>query len=237
MHGNDVTNDLTCPRRVTASDQDTIFAVATGAGRAAIAVLRLSGPASGGALDALCGARPPPRQARLRRLRDPSGDVLDHAIVLWLPGPGSYTGEDTAELHVHGGPAILSGVADALVALGARPAEPGEFTRRAFHAGRLDLLEAEAVGDLIEAETEAQRRQALRQLEGGLGAIYREWAARLRLLLAHQEALIDFPDEDIPPETEAAMLAELRISAARRCGRISTIAAGARNSGPGWSSS
>ncbi len=202
---------------MTSPDSDTIFAVATGAGRAAVAVLRVSGPGSGVLLDALCGTRPPPREARLRRLRR-GGDVLDHALILWLPGPGSYTGEDSGELHLHGGPAVLSGVAEALVALGARPAEPGEFTRRAFHSGRLDLLEAEAIGDLIEAETEAQRRQALRQLDGDLGAVYREWATRLRRLLAEQEALIDFPDEDLPPETEAAMLEELASAAGGNAG-------------------
>ena len=130
-------------------------------------------------------------------------------MVVWLPGPGSYTGEDAAELYLHGGRAVLTGVADALVALGARPAEPGEFTRRAFLNGRMDLTEAEAVHDLIAAETEAQRRQALRQLDGALGTLYRGWADRLRLLLAQQEALIDFPDEDLPPEVEAQVLGEL----------------------------
>ena len=130
-------------------------------------------------------------------------------MVVWLPGPGSYTGEDSAELYLHGGRAVLMGVADALVALGARPAEPGEFTRRAFLNGRMDLTEAEAVHDLIAAETEAQRRQALRQLDGALGTLYRGWADRLRLLLAQQEALIDFPDEDLPPEVEAQVLGEL----------------------------
>jgi tRNA modification GTPase len=129
--------------------------------------------------------------------------------VVWLPGPGSYTGEDAAELFLHGGRAVLNGVADALVALGVRPAEPGEFTRRAFLNGRMDLTEAEAVHDLIAAETEAQLRQALRQLDGALGTIYRGWAERLRLLLAQQEALIDFPDEDLPPEVEAQVMAEL----------------------------
>ena len=188
---------------------DTIFAIASGAGRAAIAVLRLSGPDSAALLRALAGRLPPPRRASLRRLRDAAGEQLDHALVLWLPAPASYTGEDAAELHLHGGRAVIEGVADALVALGARPAEPGEFTRRAFLNGRLDLIEAEAIGDLVEAETSAQRAQALRQLDGALGAIYRDWAERLRLLLAQQEALIDFPDEDLPAETEALALAEL----------------------------
>ena len=189
--------------------EDTIFAVASGAGRAAIAVMRISGPASGAVLRALAGRLPAPRCASLRRLRDAVGAELDRALVLWLPGPGSYSGEDAAELHLHGGRAVIEGVADALVALGARPAEAGEFTRRAFLNGRMDLIEAEAVGDLIEAETSAQRAQALRQLDGALGVIFRGWAERLRLLLAQQEALIDFPDEDLPVETEASALGEL----------------------------
>ena len=188
---------------------DTIFAIASGAGRAAIAVMRISGADSAAMLRALGGRLPPPRRASLRRLRDAAGEALDQALVLWLPGPASYTGEDLVELHLHGGRAVIAGVADALVALGARPAEPGEFTRRAFLNGRMDLIEAEAVGDLVEAETSAQRAQALRQLDGALGGIYRDWAERLRVLLAQQEALIDFPDEDLPPETEALALAEL----------------------------
>ena len=188
---------------------DTIFAVASGAGQAAVTVLRLSGPASGGVLDRLCHHRPVPRVATLRTLRAADGEVLDRALVLWLPGPGSYTGEDSAELHLHAGRAVLDGVTDALVAGGARPAEPGEFTRRAFLHGRMDLLEAEAVADLVSAETAAQRQQALRQLGGSLGSLYRGWTERLTRLVAQQEALIDFPDEDLPPETEAAMLRDM----------------------------
>jgi tRNA modification GTPase len=178
---------------------DTIFAVASGAGQAALAVMRVSGPDSRSVLAALCGRVPPPRRASFRRLRNAEGSELDQGMVVWLPGPGSYTGEDSAELYLHGGRAVLTGVADALVALGARPAEAGEFTRRAFLNGRLDLTAAEAVHDLVAAETEAQRRQALRQLDGALGTLYGNWAERLRLLLAQQEALIDFPDEDLPP--------------------------------------
>jgi tRNA modification GTPase len=190
-------------------EADTIFAVASGAGYAAIAVMRISGPGSRQALIGLCGRAPPPRRASLRRLRDGDGAELDQAMVVWLPGPGSYTGEDSAELYLHGGRAVIDGAAAALVRLGARPAEAGEFTRRAFLNGRMDLTEAEAVHDLVAAETTAQRRQALRQLDGALGTIYRGWAERLRLLLAQQEALIDFPDEDLPPEVEAAVLNEL----------------------------
>lgn len=193
------------------NDPDTIFAPASGAGLAAIAVMRLSGPATPAILHALAGAPPPPRRASLRRLRGPDGETLDHAMVLWFPAPASYTGEDAAELHLHGGRAVTEAVAAALLAAGARPAEPGEFTRRAFLNGKLDLLAAEAVADLVEAETEAQRRQALRQLEGALGDLCRGWADRLLTLMAREEALIDFPDEDLPPalaaEAEAARAA------------------------------
>ncbi len=183
--------------------------MASGAGRAAVAIMRLSGPDSGSLLEKLCGRLPPPRRASLRRLRGPDRAMLDQALVLFLPGPGSYTGEDTVELFLHGGRAVIAGVADALTGFGARPAAAGEFTRRAFLNGRMDLLEAEAVGDLIEAETTAQRRQALRQMEGGLGRIYRGWADRLRWLLAQQEALIDFPNEDLPIEVEQRIAAEI----------------------------
>ena len=190
---------------------DTIFALASGSARAAIAVMRISGSAAGLALAALCGGTlPPPRRASLRRLRDPAGQTLDQAVIVWFPGPNTYTGEDCAELHLHGGRAVIDGVALALAEAGLRPAEPGEFTRRAFLNNRMDLLEAEAIHDLVAAETEAQRRQALRQLGGALGAIYQDWADRLRGILAYQEALIDFPDEDLPPEVEAQLLATLR---------------------------
>jgi tRNA modification GTPase len=188
---------------------DTIFAVASGSGQAAIALMRISGACSGPILDALCRRRPPPRRAVVRRLRDAEGAVLDQAMVVWLPGPGTYTGEDAAELSLHAGRAVIEDVAQTLVGLGARPAEPGEFTRRAFLHGRLDLTEAEGIADLIAAETSAQRRQALRQMEGALRELYEGWASRLRLAVAQQEALIDFLDEDLPPEEDAAMRAEV----------------------------
>ena len=138
------------------------------------------------------------------RFRDPeSGDALDDGLALWLPGPHSVTGEDVAELHLHGSRAVLAAVMAALSRRGLRLAEPGEFTRRAFLNDKLDLTQAEAVADLAAAETEAQRRQALRQLDGVLGAIYRGWSERLLRLLAYLEAAIDFPDEDLPPEIEA----------------------------------
>ncbi len=185
---------------------DTVFAVASGAGRAAIAVFRVSGPGSRAALATLAGRVPAARRASLRTLRNRSGEVLDRALVLWLPGPGSFTGEDSLELHTHGGRAVIEAVAAALVELGLRPAEPGEFTRRAFLNGRMDLLKAEALADLIDAETSGQRVQALRQMEGGLGEVLAGWARRLVGLLAQQEALIDFPDEDLPAEVEAELL-------------------------------
>ncbi len=191
------------------ADTDTIFAMASGAGRAAVAVLRISGPATLGILGRLCRTPPKPRRAALRQLRDGAGELLDQALVLWLPGPGSYTGEDSAELHLHGGSAIVDGIAQALVALGARPAEAGEFTRRAFLNGRMDLLQAEAIADLVAAESSAQRRQALRQLGGALGGVYRRWADRLLRLLAQQETLIDFPDEELPDSVQSAMLGEI----------------------------
>jgi len=183
------------------SDTDTIFALATGAGRGAIAVLRMSGAASGPILRAMAGTLPKARQASLRRLRAvPRGEVLDQALVLWLPGPASYTGEDSAELHLHGGPAVIAAVAGALASLGARPAEAGEFTRRAFLNGRMDLTAAEGIADLIAAETQAQRRQALRQADGALARLLEGWAERLIRLLAHQEAAIEFADDDLPSD-------------------------------------
>ncbi|MGD9616099.1 MAG: tRNA uridine-5-carboxymethylaminomethyl(34) synthesis GTPase MnmE [Alphaproteobacteria bacterium] len=181
----------------------TIYAPATAPGRAGIAVIRLSGPQAGAALKELAGTLPPPRTARRVRVRDPdTGEALDDALALWFPGPRSATGEDVAELHLHGSRAVLASVIAVLRRQGLRLAEPGEFTRRAFLNGKLDLTQAEAVADLAAAETEAQRRQALRQLDGALGALYRGWSERLLRLLAHLEAAIDFPDEDLPPEIE-----------------------------------
>ena len=182
---------------------DTVFAPATAPGRAAVAVVRLSGPRSGEALSALAGRRPPPRRAVARKLRDSAGRVLDEALVLWMPNPASYTGEDSAELHLHGGPAVVAGVLEALADLGLRLAEPGEFTRRAFENGRLDLAQAEGVADLIEAETEAQRRQALDQLDGALGRAREAWRSDLVEALALFEAAVDFPDEDLPEDVAA----------------------------------
>jgi tRNA modification GTPase len=188
---------------------DTIYAPASGVGRFAITLLRVSGAEASACLARLVGPLPAPRRAVLRGIMAPDGSLLDRAMVLWLPGPQTYTGEDSFELHLHGGLAVLTGVEAALLSLGLRPAEPGEFTRRAFIHGRMDLLEAEAVADLIAAETSAQRDQALRQLSGELGGVYRDWQGRLVRILAQQEALIDFPDEDLPAEVEAGLLAEI----------------------------
>ena len=178
---------------------DTIYAAATAAGRAAVAVVRVSGPAARAAVKALAGKSPRPRLAALRTLSSDGGPI-DQALVLWLPGPASYTGEDSAEFHVHGGPAVVSSLLEALRGLGLRLAEPGEFTRRAFENGKLDLAQAEGVADLIEAETEAQRRQALAQVEGALGRAHQRWRGDLIEALANFEAAVDFPDEEVPAE-------------------------------------
>jgi tRNA modification GTPase len=186
--------------------RDTIFAPATPAGRGGVAVLRLSGPTAGQTLEILTGRPlPAPRLATLAELRDPTDRTpLDRGLVLWFPGPASYTGEDVAELHLHGGRAVTRGVIEALSRIdGLRPAEPGEFTRRAFLAGKLDLTEAEAVADLVDAETKAQRLQALRQLGGALGQLYEGWRAGLMRALAMTEAALDFPDEGLPPDLAA----------------------------------
>ena len=181
----------------------TIFAVATAHGRAGIAVHRVSGPAAGAALRALSGAGlPPPRRATRARLRDPAtGEDIDDGLCLWFPAPASMTGEDVAEFHIHGGQATSAALAASLAGIeGLRPAEPGEFTRRAFENGKLDLTAAEAVADLVDAETAAQRRQALRQLDGALGRLYDDWREASMRSLAHLEAHFDFPDEDLPPD-------------------------------------
>jgi tRNA modification GTPase len=176
---------------------DTIAALATGAGRAGVAVIRLSGPAAGATLRALTARDlPKPRVAAREAFCDPrTGVSLDDGLALWFPGPHSFTGEDVAELHIHGGPAVIDA---ALSQPGVRLAEPGEYTRRAFENGKLDLAEAEGLADLVDAETEGQRRQALRQRRGALSAVYEGWRARLIEAAALIEAEIDFPDEDLP---------------------------------------
>lgn len=179
--------------------EDTIFALATPPGRGAVAVVRISGPGALAALEALGAGGLEPRRAAVRALRRPgAGTPLDQALALRFAAPASYTGEDAAELHLHGGPAVVEACLTALVDLGLRPAEPGEFSRRAFQNGKLDLAQAEAVADLVDAETEAQRVQALEQLGGALSARYEAWRVRLIEALAWLEAEIDFPDEEVP---------------------------------------
>jgi tRNA modification GTPase len=192
----------------------TIFALATAPGRAGIAVVRLSGPRAGAVLAACAGEVPPARLAHRASFRDPtSGEVIDDGLALFFPAPRSFTGEDVAELHVHGSRAVVAALIEALARLpGLRLAEPGEFTRRAFENGKLDLTAVEGLADLVAAETAGQRRQALRQLRGELGRLYERWRERLLRALAYVEAEIDFPEEGLPGEiwqrvrSEAAML-------------------------------
>ncbi|MBW7972857.1 tRNA uridine-5-carboxymethylaminomethyl(34) synthesis GTPase MnmE [Bradyrhizobium sp. BR 10289] len=183
----------------------TIFALSSGRAPSAIAVVRVSGPQAGLALTTLAGKLPAPRQATRRLLRDAASQPIDDAVVLWFPGPASATGEDVAEFHVHGGRAVLSALFAAISLIpNTRAAEPGEFTRRAFENGKLDLTEAEGLDDLIHADTDRQRRQALRQLQGLLGDRARDWRERIIEASALIEAGIDFSDEgDVPAELRA----------------------------------
>ena len=192
---------------------DSIFALSSGAGRAGVAVIRLTGAQAGAALQALTGGGlPEPRRASLARIADPaSGAALDRALLLWFPGPASCTGEDMAEIHCHGGRAVVEGTLAALSGIdGLRPAEPGEFTRRAFDNGKLDLTAVEGLADLIDAETAAQHRQALRQMEGGLEARLSPWRETLTRELAHLEAAIDFSEEELPDDLLDRQAASLR---------------------------
>lgn len=200
---------------MSAASRDTIFALSSGALPAGIAVVRVSGPDATRALEKLAGNLPEPRRATSATLTWES-EMLDRALVLWLPGPGTVTGEDVAELHLHGGRAVVAAVLAALGAMpGLRMAEPGEFTRRAFSNGKLDLAQAEGLADLLAAETEAQRRQALRQAEGGLGKLVGGWRERLLGLAARVEAAIEFAeDEDDVPALAPADLAGLATLAA-----------------------
>ena len=178
------------------SRKDTICAQASGAGRAAIAVIRISGPATGEILRALCGL-PAARHASLRTIRDPRTEtLLDRGLVLWFPAPASFTGEDMAELHVHGGRAVVANVLDAALSIDdVRLAEPGEFAARAFENGKIDLTEVEGLADLINAETDAQARQALAQAGGSLRRLYESWRGQLLRAQALAEAGLDFADE------------------------------------------
>lgn len=198
-------------------DEKTIFALASATGRAGVAVFRVSGREAQRAVSDLCvpSTLPAPRLAALREMRNPkTGETIDYAIVLFFSSPNSFTGEDVVEFQTHGGRAVTHAMIEALGGLpGFRMAEAGEFTRRAFENGKMDLTEAEAVADLVHAETEAQRKQALRQMEGVLGRLYEDWRGRLTQGLAMMEASIDFPEDELPEklmETQTAAMSALR---------------------------
>ena len=186
---------------------DTIFALSSGSAPAAIGIIRISGEAAESALRTIAGRLPVARRATYLRLHDQAGEVLDNALALWFPGPASATGDDLAELHCHGGRAVLSAVLSALSALpGLRAAEPGEFTRRAFLNGRIDLAEAEGLADLLSAETELQRRSALSLAGGAFSRQVGSWRERLLAASARVEAALDFADEDdVEPRQESAI--------------------------------
>jgi tRNA modification GTPase len=196
------------------AEQPTIFALSSGHGRAGVAVIRISGPAAGAAIERMAAPLPKPRFAAFRKIRHPgTGEVLDEALVLWFPAPKSETGEDMAEFQVHGGRAVVQGVLAALGDIdGCRMAEPGEFARRALENGKLDLTGAEGLADLVEAETAAQRRQALRQAGGALFRLYEGWRQRLVGAMAQLEAAIDFSDEpDVAVVPVKAARAEVEV--------------------------
>jgi tRNA modification GTPase len=230
---------------MTASD--TIYAQSTGVGIAGIAVIRVSGPKAGEVLESIAGGMPKPRRASLRRLTDPAtGETLDRAVVLWMPGRNTVSGEDVAEFHVHGSQAVVAALFTAFSRFDqVRPAEAGEFTRRAFANGRMDLVEAEGLADLLRARTGMQRRLALNHLLGEASTIYETWRTELMGILAHVEAALDFGEEDgvaeaaildVGPKTSAliASMAEA-LSGADRASAIRTgvkvVLAGTPNTG------
>lgn len=184
-------------------ERDTIFALASGKGRAGVAVIRVSGPRADDVLRSITGTGlPNEREASIRTLFSKTNNtIIDTSLVLRFASPRSYTGEGVIEYQIHGGPAVVSALLEELGRFpGLRLAEPGEFTRRAVENGRLDLTQAEAIADLVDAETEAQRRQAIRQLDGSLGELYEKWRSELIRSAAWIEATIDFPDEEIPTD-------------------------------------
>lgn len=188
---------------------DTIYALSSGSLPAGVAIIRVSGPETADALVRLCGTLPPPRIATLRTIRTRNGETLDSGLVLYFPTPASFTGEDCCELQVHGGRAVVSAILDELAAIGGlRHAEAGEFARRAFQNGKLDLVEVEGLADLIAAETEMQRRLAIEQSGGGQSALYAGWARRLTHSRAMIEAELDFADEDDVPGSVSAVIWE-----------------------------
>jgi tRNA modification GTPase len=179
----------------TLASSDTIYALSSGPPPAAIAIIRISGPRAGAALEAIAGPCPAPRHASLRALRDAVGEILDHALTLWFPGPATATGEDLAELHLHGGRAVVEATLKTLAALKLKLAEPGEFTRRALLNGRMDLSAVEGLADLLAAETEHQRKEALRRADGALSRRLGDWARALIAIAARIEAEIDYDGE------------------------------------------
>ena len=193
------------------SPDQTIFALSSGRAPSAIAIIRVSGPQARAAVERLCRKLPAPRVAHVATLRDLDGSAIDESVALWFPGPHSATGEDVAEFHVHGGRAVIAAMFDVLGSIdGLRPAEPGEFTRRAFENGKLDLTEAEGLDDLIHADTDRQRRQALRHLKGLLGAKAESWRQQIIEASALIEAGIDFSDEgDVSAELVAPALRKI----------------------------
>ncbi len=211
-------------------NSDTIFAVSSGSGMAGIAVIRMSGGKSGNVLASIAGSLPLPRLASLRQLRIPgSGEVIDQALVLWMPGPSSATGEDIVEFHVHGSQAVFDTMFGVFRTVdGVRLAEPGEFTRRAFINGRMDLVEAEGLADLILARTEAQRRMAMHHMLGRASSAYEVWRTELISILARLEAAIDFVEED---GVAAAALAEVKPKTIDLVERLSRAAAEADRAG------
>lgn len=200
-------------QEVAAALQDTIFALSSGAPPAAIAIVRVSGPAAAGALEAVTGRLPEARRASHAAVRAADGSLIDRALLLWMPGPASATGEDLVEFHLHGGRAVVAALLERLSGLvGLRPALPGEFTRRAFLNGRIDLTAAEGLADLLEAETADQHRQALRMAEGGLGRVIERWRGDLLGIAAQIEAAIEFGESDeevgsAPPDLERELRA------------------------------
>lgn len=194
-------------------DGETIFALSSARGKAGVAIVRVSGPAALSSCEKLASLAnsPVPREALFRALTDPrDGSMIDRALVLPFKAPASFTGEDVVEYHLHGSPAVVDGLLSALSSFdGHRMAEPGEFTRRAFENGKLDLTEAEAVADLINAETQIQKQQALLQMGGALSSLYEGWRTRLIRAMAYIEAVIDFPDEDVPDSETQKVVPEL----------------------------
>jgi tRNA modification GTPase len=217
-------------------DRDTIVALASGPVPAGVAILRVSGPAAAPILLRLAGgALPAARTLALRTFREPeTGEALDRGLTAWFPGPRSFTGEDAVEFHLHGGPAVVSGMLAAVLAAGAmegmpcRLAEPGEFTRRAFENGQLDLYEVEGLSDLVRAETAAQRRQALSAAGGAAHAKFLEWRQRLETTLALIEASIDFADEDLPDGLAEEAAAAIKLVLADIEGELARARAGIR---------